>query len=172
MTNEIGYRAGDILTACDNEFDVPPGYIGHAAIVADNRYMIEAVITYPYVQASTIDSFLTVHPKHAVYRPVDAKMGASAANFAVKYFLQCDANYRSGIAIPKFSFSPQIPLADPWSSIYCSKLVWLSYYYGAGYPFYNDYYLFTPEDLDAVCSKDPHFESVYKHPNFQFLVDT
>ncbi|HZG56649.1 hypothetical protein [Paenibacillus sp.] len=168
----IDYRAGDILTACDNELNVPTGYLGHSAIVVDEEHIVEAVITYPYVQVGRVADFLRVHPKHAQYRPVDPAWGQAAARYAVWYVQQSDRNKASGVNVPPFSFSDAIPLQDPWTSIYCSKLVWLCYYYGVGYPFYNDFYLFSPEDLDAVLSKDPNFRLVYKHPEFQFFVNT
>jgi len=170
--NEIGYRAGDILTACDNELHVPTGYLGHSAIVVDGEHVVEAVITFPYVQLGRIDDFLRVHPKHAWYRPVRSQLGSAAAAYAVQYLRESEANYGRGVLVPPFSFSPRIPLQDPWASIYCSKLVWLSYYYGGGYPFYNDFFLFTPEDLDTVLSRDPNFQLLYKHPEFHFVIDT
>jgi len=173
MTREqYGYKAGDILTACDNELNVPTGYLGHSAIVVDEERIVEAVITYPYVQVARIEDFLRVHPKHAHYRPIAPELGQAAAKYAIWYYQQSNHNKSMGVVVPPFSFSNQIPLQDPWTSIYCSKLVWLSYYYGAGYPFYNDYYLFTPEDLDTVLSKDPNFRLMYKHPEFLFLIDT
>lgn len=171
-SSESGYRAGDILTACDNELNVPPGYLGHSAIVVDEHRIIEAVLISPHVQAASVEDFLRVHPNHAQYRPVDSSLGKAAAEYAVQYFQQSEYYRSIGLNVPPFSFSDAYPLHDPWVSIYCSKLVWLSYYYGAGYPFFNDYYLFSPEDLDTVLSADPNFRLVYKHPGFQFLVDT
>jgi len=166
------YRAGDILTACDNELNVPTGYLGHSAIVVDETRIVEAVLTYPYIQMSTAASFEAVHPKHALYRPVSERMGEAAARFAVGYYEQSNAYKAAGMNIPPFSFSQQVPLQDPWASVYCSKLVWLSYYYGAGYEFFNDFFLFSPEDLDAVLSTDPNFRLLYKHPEFVFLLDS
>lgn len=168
----IQYRAGDILTACDNELNVPTGYLGHAAMAVNEEYLIESVITYPYIQVAPISSHEQVHPKQAVYRPNSPELGQKAVDFAINYWRISNENKSKGINVPPFSFSPQIPLNDMWSSIYCSKLIWLSYYYGAGYAFYNDYFLFTPEDLDAVLSRDPNFTLLYKHPEFQFLVNT
>ena len=168
----IHYQAGDILTACDNELNVPTGYMGHAAIAVNSEVLIEAVITYPYIQLAPISEFEQKHPKHAVYRPLSPELGKAAADYAVRYW-QASNDYKSqGINIPPFSFSPLIPLNDPWSSVYCSKLVWLCYRHGAGYSFYNDFMLFTPEDLDAVLSRDPNFALIYKHPEFQFYLDT
>jgi hypothetical protein len=165
-------QPGDILTACDNELNVPAGYIGHAAIVAAPGYIVEAVVTFPYVQLATVDSFREAHPLHARYRPNDPAMGRAAADYAAAYYRTAQRNYSQGIIVPPFSFSQRIPLDDPWRSIYCSKLVWLSYRYGANYPFPNDHFVFSPEDLDTVLSRDANFHLVYKHPEFKFLVDT
>jgi uncharacterized protein YycO len=172
MYYDAMYRAGDILTACDNELNVPTGYLGHSAIVIDNEHIIEAVVTFPYVQVGKIADFVRVHPKHAHYRPNSQPMGESAAQYAVAYFQQSMKNYEQGYIIPPFSFSQYIPLEDAWSSIYCSKLIWLSYYYGTGYSFYNDFFLFTPEDLDTVLQTDHNFKLLYKHPEFIFLVNS
>lgn len=167
-----GFQAGDILVACDNELNVPTGYLGHSALAINDQFMVEAVITYPYIQLMPIDTFLSVHPKHAVYRPADPRLGEAAARYAFWYYEQSEANRKQGLIIPPFSFSPNLPLSDPWISVYCSKLVWLSYYYGVGYLLKNDFFLFTPEDIEANLKNNPHFITVYKHPEFQFVVDT
>ncbi|HUC92322.1 MAG TPA: hypothetical protein VMS09_09865 [Paenibacillus sp.] len=165
-------RAGDILTACDNELAVPDGYLGHSAIAVDGDYIVEAVISFPYVQLARTVQFFRAHPKCAVYRPVNPAMGLSAARYAYQYYSFCDYNYKMGLSYPPFSFSSRIPLNDPWTSIYCSKLIWNSYYYGAGYALKNDFGLFTPEDLDTFLTSDPHFVRLYRHPAFMFHVDT
>lgn len=77
-----------------------------------------------------------------------------------------------GIICPPFSFNPAIPLWDLWTTVYCSKLIWLAYYYGAGMALPNDYFLFTPEDIDSNLSRANEFEVAYKHPEFEFLIDT
>jgi hypothetical protein len=80
-------------------------------------------------------------------------------------------NKESGIGEPIFYFSLQTPLTDEWKYIYCSKLVWLSYHYGANYTFINDHLWFAPEDLYTQLSNSPDFDLIYKHPNYQFLID-
>jgi hypothetical protein len=166
------FVAGDILVACDNELHVPTGYLGHSAMCISPEYIIESVLTFPYVQIVPIEDFLLPHPKYAHYRPKSPQLGQLATRFALEYWQICQQNYARGIIIPPFSFSPSIPLADPWRSIYCSKLIWLSYYYGAGYTFFNDHFLFTPEDLDYILQRDSNFELIYKHPGFVFFIDT
>ena len=169
---ERSFKPGDILTACDNELNVPTGYLGHSAIVVDPMHIVEAVILFPHVKMATIESFMEVHPKHAQYRPNSSLLGNHAAEYAMNYYRISSYNYARGINVPPFSFSPHYPLDDQWQSIYCSKLIWLSYHFGADYTFYNDFFLFTPEDLDTNLSKDPNFTLIYKHPEFMFLVDS
>lgn len=166
------FLPGDILVACDNELNVPTGYLGHAAMVVDRDHIIESVILFPYVRISTIASFLQVHPKHVHYRPNIDGMGQSAVNYALSYYQISSYNYARGMMVPPFSFSPSIPLEDQWRSIYCSKLIWLSYRHGANYSFYNDFFLFTPEDLDANLRFDPCFDLIYGHPEFMFYVNS
>lgn len=172
MKKKIKYRAGDILTACDNELAIPDGLLGHSAIAINNFQMIEAVISRPHVQISSIKKFRHHHPKHAIYRPKKSTWGKTAAEFARSYLAQRNEYLRLGLERPPFSFSSQLPLDDPWSSIYCSKLVWLCYHYGAGYTFKNDHFLFTPEDLDTILRKDPNFITIHRHRKLKFLIDT
>jgi hypothetical protein len=167
-----GYMPGDILTACDNELNIAAGYLGHAAIVIDSSFIMESVIAFPHIQIVSIDNFLHIHPKHAHYRPRDPALGSAAVAFAMAYFQTARRNYSQGIYIPKFSFSDAIPLEDMWGSIYCSKLIWLSYKYGANYELHNDHYLFSPEDIDRALRDDMNFQLLYKHPEFLFLIDT
>lgn len=163
---------GDVLTACDNELMVPTGFLGHSAIAVGPDEIVEAVVTFPFVRRAPASDFFNHHPKHAHYRPVPDWMAAGAAKYARMYQQASQDNYTRGVIIPPFSFSAKTPLEDPWSAIYCSKLVWLCYYYGAGYPLYNDFFLFTPEDLDTVLGADPNFTRVYKHPEFHFVLNT
>jgi hypothetical protein len=169
---QIIYRAGDILTACDNELDVPDGILGHSAIVVNQTHMIEAVIVKPYLRKMRIRNFTTNHKLRAVYRPKNPELGKAAAAYAISYLKQSKDYKQLGLQLPPFSFSPQLPLHDPWSSIYCSKLVWLCYHYGAKHSLPNDYLLFTPEDLDSYLRKDSQFKRLYRHPKFKFIVDS
>ncbi|MFD2611854.1 hypothetical protein [Paenibacillus gansuensis] len=168
----IGLLPGDILTACDNELNVPTGYLGHSAIAVDERHIVEAVISYPYIQLASKESFFSPHPLCAVYRPKDPSWGTAAARCAYDYFLKSREHLQKGTVLPPFSFDLNVALDDPWTSVYCSKLVWLSYHFGVGYTLPNDFGLFTPEDLDYNLSRDPNFILVYKHPGFQFLIDS
>jgi uncharacterized protein YycO len=170
--NHIGYQAGDILVACDNELNIPTGYLGHSAIVVSPEHIVESVITYPYIQTAPIQEYSSKHPIHAVYRPKNPKLGEAAARYAVWYYQQSETNKQNGINIPPFSFSPTVPLADPWTTVYCSKLIWLCYYYGAGLSLNNDFFLYTPEDIDTELSQSPLFSQMYKHPEFKFVVDS
>ncbi|WP_244865230.1 YiiX/YebB-like N1pC/P60 family cysteine hydrolase [Xylanibacillus composti] len=166
------FQAGDILVACDNALHVPAGYLGHSAIAVDGTYMVEAVLTFPYIRLVPIDQFFSDHRRMAVYRARDSRAGAAAAAFARWYYEQATRNYEQGKIVPPFSFSPAIALSDPWTSVYCSKLVWLSYYYGAGIALPNDFFLFTPEDIAAAAQSGEYLVTVYKHPEFQFVLNT
>ncbi len=168
----IRLQPGDVLTACDNELNVPPGLMGHSAIAVSEQEIVEAVIMKPYIRTAPKEHFFKSHPRCAVYRPVDSRAGMSAAHFAHWYWQQSNHYDRMGVHVPPFSFSQKIPLSDPWTGVYCSKLVWLSYYYSVGFELKNDFGLFTPEDLDANLSRDARFILLYKHPEFVFLIDT
>lgn len=165
------FQEGDILVACDNINGLPAGYMGHSAIVFDEHTIIEAVDTDPQIRKYPITEFLSEHPTHAHYRCTDPALAKMAKQFAESYLQKYNENLQNGIKIPIFSFTTDVPLDDPWNSIYCSKLVWLSYYYGAGLTFENDYFVFAPEDLAKFLDKDPRFEVVYKHDLFNFKID-
>jgi len=172
MVKDRNFRAGDILVACDNAFNIPHGYWGHAAIMANENQVLEATDSFPYIRVLSIEQFMQDHPNHAQYRPKDPMVGANAAACAVDYLEKYRQNVANGQERPVFSFFGPSPLSDPWQTVYCSKLVWLSYYYGTGIKFPNDYFLFTPEDLDTVLKKDDRFTLIYRHPDFQFLINT
>lgn len=165
------FQPGDILVACDNVNGLPPGYMGHSAIVVDEHSLIEAVTTDPQIRKYPIDQFLKEHPTHAHYRCTNPQLARMAKEFAESFLLKYNENLQNGVKRPIFSFTTDVPLDDPWHSIYCSKLVWLSYYYGAGLKFENDYFVFAPEDLAKFLDKDPNFQVIYKHSNFHFKID-
>jgi hypothetical protein len=165
------FRSGDILVASDNVNELMTGYMGHTAIVIDQNSLIESPGGYPAIRQDNIQQFLRLHPNHAQFRPKSAEMGEKAAQYASSYLNKYRENLASGIESPIFSISFG-PLDDPWTDIYCSKLIWLSYYYGADYKFKNDYLWFSPEDLYTQLSEDRHFEEIYKHPDFEFKLNT
>ncbi|MFY0546366.1 hypothetical protein [Brevibacillus sp. H7] len=166
------FRPGDILVACDNVAELPSGYVGHSAIVVDSKQIVEALPQLPFVRKSNVSSFLEGHPLHVHYRPNEKKTGSHAAKWALKYVAGYDKNVRKGIKQPEFSFFSLSSLEDPWEAIYCSKLVWNSYYLGANYRFPNDYLWFSPEDLASRLEWDKQFTLLYKHPQFSFKLDT
>jgi uncharacterized protein YycO len=166
------FQPGDILVTCDNMNKLPRGYVGHAAIVVAPGHVVEATAKMPQIRVTPIISFLRVHPHHVQYRPKSAEAGQRAAYCALDYVARYYRYLQQGIRQPVYSLLPSHPLEDPWRAIYCSKLVWLCYYYGAGYRFENDFLLFSPEDLDTRLSQDSHFALIYKHPSFSFKLDT
>jgi len=166
------FRPGDILVASNNVDEKMTGYMGHSAIIISPDRLIECPGGHPAIEQDTIQQFLEYHPHHAHYRPRSAEMGQRAAAFAVNYLLQYRENLKNGIEQPIFSFNLTVPLEDPWTAVYCSKLIWLSYFYGANYKFLNDFLWFSPEDLDENLKDNEHFELIYKHPQFGFLINT
>jgi len=166
------FRPGDILVACDNMNGLPPGYMGHAAIAVDASHLVEATTSMPQIRMDTIQQYLSSHPLHVQYRPVSAEQGKRAAKCAMDYVARYQQHLQQGLLKPEFSFFTQSPLDDPWEAIYCSKLVWLCYYYCGNHRFSNDFLLFTPEDLSTQLEQDRAFTLVYRHPQFGFKVDT
>ncbi len=160
------------MVACDNVNDLPTGYMGHSAIVVDSTHIIEALPGIPSIRKSKITEFLKDHPRHVQYRPNDKKVGKNAAQWARKYRQQHRKNLKQGVQKPVFTFFSMSPLDDSKKAIYCSKLVWLSYFYGAKHRFPNDFLWFSPEDLATRLSKDSAFKLVHKHPEFRFKLNT
>ncbi|WP_163538517.1 hypothetical protein [Gracilibacillus sp. YIM 98692] len=169
---ERNFQPGDILVASDNVKSEMTGYMGHSAIVVDDETLVESPGRYPAIVKSTIQQFLDKHPEHAQFRPKDHEIGVDAAAYALDYYNSYKKNLEEGINEPIFSFDLSQSLDDPWEKVYCSKLVWLSYHYGANYTFENDYLWFSPEDLYTQLKDNPDFEQVYKHPNVKFIINT
>ncbi|MEQ6391175.1 hypothetical protein RZN22_17970 [Bacillaceae bacterium S4-13-58] len=168
---DVSYKPGDLLIASDNQNGLPAGYMGHSAMVVDEEHAIDSVASSPIVRKIPISHFLESHPQHAHYRPKSEEMGQKAVNYALNYLKKFKENKENGIDKPKFYFSLQTPLKDEWTYIYCSKLIWLSYYYGADYEFPNDHLWFAPEDIYNAVKENPNFEKVSIHPEFGFNID-
>jgi hypothetical protein len=171
LNRDPNYRAGDILVACDNLNGLPYGYMGHSALVVDESNIVEGVVTNPIIRKVPVDNFLSNHKLYAHFRPKNKEMGENAARYALSYLEQFNENKKNGISKPVFLFTVNTPLNDEWNYIYCSKLIWLSYYYGAGYMFPNDHLWFAPEDLYTILKSNPDFEVMYIHPDFVFYLD-
>ncbi len=165
------FQAGDILVASDNMGGLPPGYMGHSAIVVGPKHIVEAPGTNIPIRKATIAQFLRYHSIHAHYRPVSSELGAKAAHYAVELYKQYKHSVENGTNQLQFSLWKIQALNDPMKYIYCSKLVWLSYFYGANYEFPNDYLWFAPEDLAEILSEDDQFKLMYKHPEFGFKIN-
>ncbi|MBM7659618.1 hypothetical protein JOC85_000385 [Bacillus mesophilus] len=165
------FQAGDILVACDNVNGFPYGYMGHTALVVDEDQMIEAVISEPVVRKESISIFTEHHPMYAHFRPKNKELGQKATAYAEHYLQQFKENRKKGLNKPIFYFTANTPLTDEWTYIYCSKLIWLSYHFGAGYTIPNDHLWFSPEDLYTILSHSKDFDLLYKHPDYQFFVD-
>jgi hypothetical protein len=169
---EPSYKPGDILVSCDNVNGLPYGYMGHGAMAIDDQQAIEVAPDDPIVRIIPIDSFKKDHPIHAQFRPVSEQMGQNAVTYALQYMKVFEENKKNGINKPIFHFSLDTPLYDEWTYIYCTKLIWLSYYYGSSYQFINDHLWFSPEDVYSNCINNPYFQLIYIHPNFKFYIDS
>ncbi|WP_456275740.1 hypothetical protein [Bacillus sp. AK128] len=165
------FQAGDILVACDNVDGMPYGYMGHAALVVDTENIIESVVADPIIQKVPISQFTDHHPMYAHFRPKNKELGVQASSYAEAYLKKFKQNKSNGVNQPMFYFSVNTPLTDEWTYIYCSKLIWLSYHYGANYSMPLDHLWFSPEDLYTILSQSKDFDMLYKHPNYQFFVD-
>ncbi|WP_077623607.1 hypothetical protein [Sediminibacillus massiliensis] len=163
------FQPGDILVASDNLDMTKTGYVGHSALVVEGGKVIESPGLSPAIRKDTIDQFLRKHPEHAQFRPKSAQMGHNAVVYAEAYLSEFK---EKGEEAPVFSFSLSSSLDDPWEYIYCSKLIWLSYYHGAGYEMKNDFLWFSPEDLYKNLSSNGDFELIYEHPNVKFILNT
>ncbi|MFC4402671.1 hypothetical protein [Gracilibacillus xinjiangensis] len=169
---ERDYQPGDILVASDNVKKELSGYVGHSALVVDGEHLVEASGGHPAIVKDTIQQFRVKHPIHAQFRPKNKEIGEKAAAFAIEYYLKYKENLSNNVKKPVFSFQLSQDLEDIWEYIYCSKLVWVSYHYGAGYTFENDFLWFSPEDLYTLLSDNDDFEVVYKHPDVKFIINT
>ncbi len=165
------FQAGDILVASDNVLQEMTGYMGHAALAISEDELIESPGGFPAIKQDSIQQFLEKHPEHAQFRPKNKEMGEKAAQNAIDYLQEYKENLNNGEQKPVFNFALS-NLSDPWQYVYCSKLIWLSYYHGAGYEFENDHLWFSPEDLYTILSEDENFKTVYEQENVSFKVDT
>jgi hypothetical protein len=166
------FMPGDILVASDNVKEELSGYMGHSAIVVDGQYLVEASGGHPAISKDTIQQFLTKHPIHAQFRPKEVAIGKKTADFANSYHKKYMDNLKNDIKKPVFSFQLSQDLDNIWEYIYCSKLVWACYHYGADVTFENDHLWFSPEDLHEQLVNHELFETVYTHPNVKFLINT
>ncbi|MBM7570694.1 hypothetical protein [Aquibacillus albus] len=166
------YKPGDILVASDNVNEAFTGYMGHSALVVDENHVIESPGGYPAIRKDSIQQFLDKHPQHAHFRPKSKEIGQKAVAYAEEYLKEYEKNIENGEKTPTFSFNLTQSLKDPWEYIYCSKLVWLSYYHGADYELENDHLWFSPEDLYTKLKDNDDFELIYEHEEVNFQLDT
>ncbi|MFA9556950.1 hypothetical protein ACERII_06590 [Evansella sp. AB-rgal1] len=164
------YQAGDILVASDNKFGIPNGYMGHAVLIIDEDFMLESNnITKYSMKKIRIKSFFDEHQWYAHYRPIDPTIGKDAVRWGLDYCNKYEDSLKKGNNRPKFSFIPS-DLKSLWDRIYCSKLIWSCYYYGAEYEFANSGLWFTPQNLDEELRSDENFNLIYKHPRHSFKI--
>lgn len=118
-TRFYNIRPGDILITNATSKE---GITGHAAIALDNNQIlhIQGPGHTPVVwgQLQFISAYM--HGWIYVYRPTDAITGQNAANWASRTYRNSNARY---------VITTNLSSTDV---TYCSKLVWQSYYFGAG----------------------------------------
>ncbi|WP_202079946.1 hypothetical protein [Caldalkalibacillus salinus] len=172
--SELGrqdFRAGDILVASDNASGIPSGYIGHSALVINQERILESVSRTESISIDPVSTFFDGRERYAHFRPVDPEMGEQAVQWGLEYHKAYQENLEKGINKPKFSFTPSKDMTETWDTIYCSKLIWLCYYYGADYEFEVKGLWFSPQNLDDELSRDPNFETIHKHPEHSFYIE-
>ncbi|SHM70146.1 hypothetical protein [Gracilibacillus kekensis] len=165
------FQAGDILVASDNVKSELTGYMGHTALVINESELIESPGSEPAIVKEPIQQFMDKHPVHAQFRSVNDDIGKNAARYATDYFEKYQYNLKEGLSKPSFSFNLSQSLDDPWDKIYCSKLIWICYHFGANYTFENDHLWFSPEDLYHQLIENKDFEMIYQHEDVKFLID-
>ncbi|MRH44249.1 hypothetical protein GH741_16520 [Aquibacillus halophilus] len=171
-TRDRNFKPGDILVASDNLNETMTGYIGHSALVIDKDNLIESPGGHPAIRKDTIQQFLDKHPVHAQFRPRSKKNGKAAVEYATNYLKKYKDNLDQGIEEPVFSYNLSQSIEDPWEHIYCSKLIWLSYFHGASYKLDNDYLWYSPEDLYTNLLASVDFELIYEHEDVEFIINT
>jgi len=169
---ERDFKPGDILVASDNVDGLFTGYMGHSALIVDEHNVIESPGGHPAIQKDSIQQFREKHPLHAQFRPKSLERGIAAAKYAEDYLKKYMQNLAQGKQEPKFSLELSQSLEEPWEYIYCSKLIWISYNYGANYKLENDFLWFSPEDLYTNLFANDDFELVYEHEDIEFKINT
>ena len=170
--NLTTHQPGDVLVASDNVNEKLTGIFGHAAIVVGEDRLIETPGGEPAIVKDSISQFKRKHPKHAVFRPLSDQLAKDAAGYAENYYREYRKKWAAGDRRPVYSVTLTQDLTDPWEYIYCSKLVWLCYYYGAGYEIENDMLWLSPEDLYTQLSKSGDFQTIYENEGVNFIINS
>lgn len=141
----ITARPGDIMVSDSTS---SYGLTGHAGIVIDYNGTVVSIAGKGYhPQKYTMSTWWGLYPDEKIVRHSSASTAQSAATWA--------SNFVTNYSSISYSISN---LASPYTSTYCSKIVWDSYYYGANYtlPYYYDetfaYNLCAPYSLVGAPS--------------------
>lgn len=159
---KIKFRPGDVFISSDNQLQWMSGIIGHAGIVINDTYLIESRGGRPAIVKDVISRFELRHTDYAVFRPKNQAIGEAAAKYAEEYHKQYQKNIMEEIFEPEYSINPTQDLLDPWTFIYCSKLVWLAFYYGATYEIKHGQFWISPRNLYVELSESSDFEKIYE----------
>ncbi|MBC1923029.1 hypothetical protein HCJ80_12905 [Listeria grayi] len=136
-------KAGDILIVYGTR--ITPRYIGHAAIATSSKYVMEMTGPKHKSEHNTKAAFFkrnTTGSKYVlVYRiKKHPHYADDASTYAYKHMYKKDR-------IQKYYISPRLYHKDP---SYCSKFVYLSYYWGAtksSVKYLTEIHIVTPHAL-------------------------
>ncbi|MDG5788439.1 hypothetical protein QA612_13200 [Evansella sp. AB-P1] len=164
------FKCGDIIVASDNKKGIPDGYMGHSALVIDDSRILESNNRVESISITPISHFYDDHQWYALFRPKNDKLGYEAVKWGLSYHKKYKEKLEKGVNRPKFSFLPSKDLKDLWTTIYCSKLIWLCYFFGANHPFKQQGLWFSPQNLNDELKNDDQFKLIYKHPKHSFKI--
>ncbi|MFE4036072.1 hypothetical protein [Priestia sp. YIM B13489] len=122
----FNFKPGDILITKSTSSD---GIAGHSAIVDQTGSNIIHIAGYGHTPARhPVDWFLNNYKATKVVRYKSATLAKKAGTYAYNnYYKGPYKNHGYGLA----------PNPKDTTKLYCSEIVWQSYYYGAGVTFYG-----------------------------------
>ncbi|WP_085505005.1 YiiX/YebB-like N1pC/P60 family cysteine hydrolase [Thalassobacillus devorans] len=95
-------------------------YVGHVGIVNHNREVIHSIPSG--LMKDTMHSYFHKFRSITIYSPKDPDVGRKAADYLENLYEK----------YPKANYRIRTPLGSTDHEQYCTKIVWQSYYYGAG----------------------------------------
>lgn len=126
--NGFNYIAGDVLVTTSTS---SKGLTGHAGIVHPNGKDIIHIAGPGYKPSViSIKSWLSQYKSTKVVRHKNKTISYKAANWALNYYINGTGKNTSY----RITINPK-----DRTYVYCSELVWQSYYYGANFTFKTPY---------------------------------
>lgn len=124
-------RAGDILVIPSNTSHMPSSFVGHAAILNADGFVLEMEgLGQDKNRQWSKRDWITSHIKEwtTVYRVNNQSLARQVASYADRHFYSSTGTYTKDIHL-NYGIDGYIKRFNP---NYCSKLVWQAYYYGSG----------------------------------------